>query len=108
MNFTLHTEPSVSPPEFTISIRTEGGPATHVKWTGPNGTFYGHDDHQTSQIIVNTSQNTVFENRLEVKGRMSGTYNYIIKISNEISFVKGHTDVMGLYISHHYTHKLIL
>ena len=31
-------------------------------------------NHMTSQIIVNTSRNTVFNNTLRVRGRETGTY----------------------------------
>ena len=31
-------------------------------------------DHETSQIIVDTTANTVYENRLRVRGREGGTY----------------------------------
>ena len=65
VEFILHTEPYVSPPEFTIICLTEGGPATTVLWRRPNGAIVqeGDSDHETSQIIVNT-QNSVYENRL--------------------------------------------
>ena len=32
IHFTLHTEPRVGPPQFTISCQTYGGPATEVSW----------------------------------------------------------------------------
>ena len=65
----------MSPPEFTIICRTEGGPATTVSWYRPNGDRVqeGDSDHETSQIIVDT-RNSVYENRLQVRGREAGTY----------------------------------
>ena len=79
MNFTLHTE---SVPEFTISCRTHGGPATTVQWT-VNGVSVQEDRyHETSQLILDTSLNSVYDNRLRVRGRRSGTYN--CTISNNI------------------------
>ena len=75
MNFTLHTEPDASVPEFTISCRTHGGPATTVQWT-VNGSRVQEDRyHETSQLILNTSLDSVYDNRLRVRGRRSGTYN---------------------------------
>ena len=73
----------MSPPEFTIICLTEGGPATTVLWQRPNGAIVqqGDSDHETSQIIVNTT-NSVYENRLRVRGREGGTYFCII--SNNI------------------------
>ena len=73
----------MSPPEFTIICRTEGGPATTVLWQRPNGDIIqqGDSDQGTSQIIVDT-RNSVYENRLRVRGREGGTYFCII--SNNI------------------------
>ena len=64
-HFILHTEPSVSPPEFSIICHTHGGPATIVQWFPP--------EMKESQLIINTSQNSTYENRLTVKGRYNGT-----------------------------------
>ena len=33
-----------------------------------------HSNHMTSQIIVDTSANTVYNNTLRVRGKESGTY----------------------------------
>ena len=64
--FIPHTEPSVSPPEFSIICRTHGGPATTVRWE-PNGTtllMKEYHDYEFSQIIVNSSHiELVYENR---------------------------------------------
>jgi hypothetical protein len=80
--FTLHTEPNASVPEFTISCRTHGGPATTVQWT-VNGVPVQEDRYyETSQLILDTSLNSVYDNRLRVRGRRNGTYNCII--SNNI------------------------
>ena len=94
MNFTLHTEPSVSPPEFSIICHTQGGPATYVNWWGPlNMKVQENSDHETSQIIVDTSSNSVYENRLRVRGRESGTYICIIdSYSSDTKLI----DIMGL------------
>ena len=84
MNFTLHTEPRVSVPEFTISCRTHGGPATTVHWTVNGVSVQEDSDHETSQLILDTSLNSVYDNRLRVRGRRNGTYN--CSISNNIKF----------------------
>ena len=70
----------MSPPEFTIICLTEGGPATTVLWYRPNGDRVEQEDsdHETSQIIVDT-RNSVYENRLRVRGREGGTYFCIIR-----------------------------
>ena len=73
MNFTLHTELRESVPEFTISCRTHRGPATTVQWT-VNGVPVQEDRyHETSQLILDTSLNSVYDNRLRVRGRRNGT-----------------------------------
>ena len=79
MTFTLHTGIRASVPEFTISCRTHGGPATTVQWT-VNGVSVEEDsDHETSQIILDTSHNSVYDNRLRVRGRTSGNYSCSIR-----------------------------
>ena len=80
MKFSLHTEPRANSPEFTVSCRTEQGPATTVKWTLDGLPVY-ESEHETSQIILDT-QNSIFENRLRVRGRRAGMYN--CSVSNNI------------------------
>ena len=102
MNFTLHTEPRASVPEFTISCRTHGGPATTVQWTVNGVSVQEDSDHETSQLILDTSLNSVYDNRLRVRGRRNGTYN--CSVSNNIrqylgydieDQVKGFQDISG-------------
>ena len=38
-------------------------------------------NHMTSQIIVDTSRNTVYNNTLRVRGREGGRYNVILQVS---------------------------
>ena len=75
MNFTLHTELGASVPEFTISCRAHGGPATTVQWTVNGDPVQEDRYHETSQLILDTSLNSVYDNRLRVRGRRNGTYN---------------------------------
>ena len=100
---TLHTEFSVSPPEFSIICFTEGGPATYVTWFGPTGNLVQEDsDHEISQIIVDTSYNSVYENRLQVRGRESGIYTCIVSnnrpdfFPQTLSIVDKSEHIMGL------------
>ena len=76
VRFTLHTEFRASVPEFTISCRTHGGPATAVQWIVDNSYIIVQEDidHETSQVILDTSHNSVYDNRLRVRGRRAGTY----------------------------------
>ena len=87
MNFTLHTEPNASVPEFTISCRTHGGPATTVLWVLDEAIIVKdgvpvQEDYHSSQLILDTSLDSVYDNRLRVRGRKSGTYN--CRVSNNI------------------------
>ena len=100
MNFTLHTEVTVSPPEFTVTCRTEGGPATNVTWRH-DGAELPEDYNKQSQIILDTSQNSVYENRLRVRGRESGIY--LCSIDNVLSKRGSSIMVEGLCIPIHYT-----
>ena len=75
VSFTLHTELRASVPEFTISCLTHGGPASIVSWTVDGVKVKESDiDHETSQVILDTSHNSVYDNRLRVRGRRAGTY----------------------------------
>ena len=72
--FTLDSEANEDPPEFTLTCQSRGGPVTEVEWMR-NGVRVEEDsNHMTSQIIVDTSNNTVYNNTLRVRGRESGTY----------------------------------
>ena len=91
----------MSPPEFSIICRSEGGPATHVYWFSPKGRVQEDSDHETSQIIVDTSHNSVYENKLRVRGREGGTYRCTVirnqyQLNETISFVAEQADIMGL------------
>ena len=72
--FTLDSEANEDPPEFTLTCRSRGGPVTEVEWMR-NGVRVEEDSsHTTSQIIVDTSANTVYNNTLRVRGRETGAY----------------------------------
>ena len=74
ITFTLESEANEDPPEFTLTCQSRGGPVTEVEWRR-NGVRVEEDsNHMTSQIIVDTSRVTVYNNTLRVKGRENGTY----------------------------------
>ena len=64
----------MSPPEFSIICRSHGGPATYVDWVWPDYVI----DKEESQVIVDTSHNSVYRNELRVRGRHSGRCTCII------------------------------
>ena len=72
--FILDSEANEDPPEFTLTCQSRGGPVTEVEWMR-NGVRVEEDsNHMTSQIIVDTSANTVYNNTLRVRGRERGEY----------------------------------
>ena len=72
--FTLESEVNEDPPEFTLTCQSRNGPVTEVEWRR-NGVRVEEDsNHMTSQIIVDTSRETVYNNTLRVKGGETGTY----------------------------------
>ena len=81
MYFTLDSEANEDPPEFTLTCQSKGGPVTEVVWKR-NGVIVEEDSsHTTSQIIVDTSSNTVYNNTLRVRGRET-TVAYTCTVSN--------------------------
>ena len=71
----LDSEPNDSP-EFTLTCRSEGGPVTTVMWIKDGIPLHETNiSYTTSQIITNTSSNSVYNNTLSIKGREYGTYN---------------------------------
>ena len=72
------SEANEDPPEFTLTCQSRGGPVTEVEWRR-NGVRVEEDsNHMTSQIIVSTSNVTVYNNTLRVRGRESGRYMCIV------------------------------
>ena len=72
--FTLESEANEDPPEFTLTCQSRGGPVTEVEWRR-DGVRVGEDsNHMTSQVIVDTSNNSVYNNTLRVRGREGGLY----------------------------------
>ena len=78
----LHSEPNENPPEFTLTCRSMSGPVTNVVWWRDSEPVQEDSNHETSQIIVDTSENTVYHNKLRVSGREGGLYT--CNVSNNI------------------------
>ena len=93
MYFTLNSEANEDPPEFTLTCQSQGGPVTEVVWrrTTERNTVTVEEDsnHTTSQTIVDTSSNTVYNNTLRVRGRET-TVTYTCTVNNNRhEYVKG-------------------
>ena len=88
ITFTLESEANEDPPEFTLTCQSRGGPVTEVEWRR-NGVRVEEDsNHMTSQIIVDTSSNTVYNNTLRVRGREGGLYVCTMS-NNRHEYVEG-------------------
>ena len=81
-------------PHFILSCVSEGGPVTTVLWWRDGVEVVEDRDHIVSQIIRDTSQNAVYDNRLTVWGREGGEYR--CRISNNIR----HYHRQLTYLSH--------
>ena len=102
MYFTLDSEANGDPPEFTLTCQSQGGPVTEVVWrrTTEGNTVTVEEDsrHTTSQIIVDTSSNTVYNNTLRVRRRgTTVTYNCTVS-SNRHEYVQGDTFASAMRI----------
>ena len=91
--FTLESEANEDPPEFTLTCQSRGGPVTEVEWSR-NGVRVEEDsNNMTSQIIVDPSSNTVYNNTLRVRGREGGRYRCSVS-NNRHKFVED-TSITG-------------
>ena len=78
--FTLESEANEDPPDFTLTCQSRGGPVTEVEWRRDGVRVEEDSNHMTSQIIVDTLSNTVYNNTLRVRGREGGLY--LCSVSN--------------------------
>ena len=78
----LHSEPNENPPEFTLTCVSKSGPVMTVVWWRDLVPVQEDSNHETSHIIVDTSENTVYHNKLRVRGREGGLYT--CNVSNNI------------------------
>ena len=81
MFFTLNSEVSEDPPQFTLTCVSKGGPATLVEWRRDGKEITENSTYSTSQIIVDTSSTTVYNNTLRVRKREGGDYRCTVSNS---------------------------
>ena len=86
LSFNLTTDERADHPEFTITCRTQGGPAKTAIWyEEKEGKVVGNNaSYETSQHILSTSEVTVYDNTLKVRGRRYGNYSCIIQSQNTL------------------------
>ena len=88
ITFTLGSEANEDHPEFTLTCQSRGGPVTEVEWRRDEVRVEEDSNHMTSQTIVDTSRNTVYNNTLRVRGKENGTYRCNVS-NNKHEYVDG-------------------
>ena len=88
-HFTLHTDPRAEVPDFTVSCHTYGGPATEVTWVISMVKYHTG----TSQVVLDTSHISVYDNRLRVTGKLTG--HYLCLITNNVGALLEHNEVVN-------------
>ena len=99
----------MSPPEFSIICRTHGGPTTSVLWHLPNNKLLNVDpelmenytNYDASTVVIDTTQNCIYENRLRVRGNYSGIFTctlFIYHYTQGLNAVVVMIDVLGMNI----------
>ena len=86
--FTLESEANEDPPDFTLTCQSRGGPVTEVEWRRDGVRVEEDSNHMTSQVIVDISSNTVYNNTLRVRGREGGLYLCSVS-NNRHEYVQG-------------------
>ena len=74
----------VDPPQFSLTCRSEGGPATTVEWQRDGITIVDDIDHSSSQIVLD-AVDAVYHNVLVVTGRNGGEYKCTVFSRTSIS-----------------------
>ena len=82
--FTLDSEVSEDPSQFTLTCVSKGGPATQVMWSRDRKEITENSTYPTSQIIVDTTRNAIYNNTLRVRGREGGVYKCTVSNSRSL------------------------
>lgn len=91
LTFSLVTK---TPPVFTLTCTTTGGPATTVNWTRNGVVLTSGTDHTMTQVIVDTETST-YKNHLTVSGKRLGVYSVQVSNSRTPSPVMSRYNVTG-------------
>ena len=73
-------------PQFMLTCRSVGGPATTVQWTRDSSNITQDSSHSTSLVLVEPQQNTIYESRLTVTGRELGDYGCTVTNNRDSLF----------------------
>ena len=79
LQFSLQTTPLASPPVFTLTCVSIGGPATTVTWTRDGAIVSNDINHVFTKTVTNQLTSTYY-NTLTVTGREPG--NYTCSVAN--------------------------
>ena len=98
MNFSLHTEPNASVPEFTVTCLTYGGPATSIHWTSLscNNRRY---DLNGYQVIVDKSELSIYDNNVDIMGQKGGEYGCFISNNRQEYLYMAPSIVLSKFIA---------
>ena len=81
VQFTLDSELTAEPPEFTLTCISIEGPATSVVWTRDSTTVIT----EGTETVLNDQMAAHYTHTLTVTGRLGG--DYICNVSNSISSI---------------------
>ena len=96
VQFSLDRE---TPPLFTLTCTTTGGPASTVQWTRNGVALTNGGRYSLSQTIVNL-QTATYENNLTVSGKYLGVYSIFVSNSRTPQPVTSQYNVTGIYCSY--------
>ena len=94
MSFELETAITVDPPQFSVTGRSEGGPATTVTWERNGVTIQDNGTFSSSQIVTGAVL-AVYLNILVVTGRYAGEYK--CTVSSERPSFSNTIDLEGIH-----------
>lgn len=93
MSFQLETAVTVDPPQFSVTCRSVGGPATTVTWERNGVTIQDNATFSSSQIVTDAVM-AEYLNVLVVAGRYAGEYE--CTVSNDRPSFSSTIDLEGM------------
>ena len=92
VQFTLDSELTAEPPEFTLTCISIEGPATSVVWTRDSTTVIT----EGTETVLNDQMAALYTHTLTVTGRLGG--DYVCNVSNSISSILSRElNIKGVY-----------
>ena len=92
VQFTLDSDLTAEPPEFTLTCISIEGPATSVVWTRDSTTVIT----EGTETVLNDQMAARYTHTLTVTGRLGG--DYVCNVSNSISSILSRElNIKGVY-----------